>query len=295
MNSQWQATAKAWSEFWFVPRDPSLISSIRVGAGLMAILHFVTLLYDGSNWLGPIGWLNVDAGRFLIGDEVDGTGSIYRWSLLYWYPNCVSWIAGIGILASAATVAGIGSRLSPFAVWFCMCTFHHRAPLITMLHEPMLVALMAYLSIDPGRTQWTLRPGFSSGKARISVNIAQQLIVCHFWIWIAFSLFSMLANSLWWNGEAGWLLMQQARGWVQLTDGWQSLGQLLTHLVIATQAASLFCMTQANFHWLGRWMVYGFLAAVLLLLADWMYAAVLLVASFAHWPIPIPNQKSIPN
>ncbi len=294
MNSQWRATTKWWIEFWFIPQDPRPLSVVRISAGLVAILHFAALLISGNEWLGPNGCLNVDASRYLIGNETEGTGSVYRWSLLYWYPGSVSFFAGLGLIASAATIAGIGSRLSPLIAWFCLSTFHHRAPLLTTLHEPLLAATMAYLVIDTGRTIWTLRPGFSSGDPRTSVNIVLQLIRCHFWIWIAFSLSNMLANPIWWNGEAGWQLIQQSRGLLHLSEGWQWLGQALTHLVIATQATVLFCMTQSVLHWLGRRMTYLFLFAMLLLLADWMYASVLIVASFAVWPVQIPFKKTSP-
>jgi hypothetical protein len=203
MSSTRQLGLRKWMDFWFLPRDPHSLSTVRVGAGLVAILHFVALLMEGQDWLGPMGWLDVDSSRYLIGDDVDGTGSRYRWSLLYRYPECVNWVVGLGIFASAAAVAGIGSRIAPLTVWFCLCTFHHRAPLVTLVYEPLLVATMAYLTIDTGRTAWTLRPGFTSGKERVSVNIAVQLLFCHLLIWIAFSLSSMLANPVWWNGEAG--------------------------------------------------------------------------------------------
>ncbi len=291
MNSHLRETTKWWIEAWFVPKDPSLLSCVRIGAGVVAILHFLTLLLGGDDWLGPNGWLNVDAGRYLVGNEVEGTGSLYRWSWLYWYPDSTGLFAGLGLVASAATIAGVGSRLSPFIVWFCLGTFHHRAPLLTTMHEPLLTALMAYLIIDNGRTIWTFRPGLSSGDPRISVNFVLRLMRCHFWIWIAFSLSHMLANSIWWNGEAGWLLTQQSRGLLSLSDGWQWLGQVLTHSVILTQVAILFCLSQSVLHWLGKWMTYLFLFAMLLLLSDWMYASVLIVVSFAVWPIQIPIPK----
>jgi len=265
---------------WFVPFSPRTISMIRIVCGLIAAIHFILLLVNGANWFGPQGWLNVESGRFLIGDSVPGTGSFYRWSILFWYPESIPWVAGTGLLASLAVVAGIGSRVTTLIVWFCLGTFHQRAPLLTLLHEPMLVAIFAYLTIDPGRNSW-LQPGISSGPDRITSNMATQFIRCHLWIWIAFSLASMLASPLWWNGEAGWLLIQRGRGWLRLSEGWEWLGQLLTHLTIASQVAILCCMMRADWNWLSRWMLYLFVVSVLLLLGDWMYASVLIAASLA--------------
>lgn len=265
---------------WFVPVSPKAISIIRIACGLIAGIHFAFLIFDGSNWLGPRGWLDVESSRFLIGDSVPGTGSFYRWSILFWHPESVAWVAGVGLLASLAAIAGVGSRLSTLIVWYCLCTFHHRAPLLTLLYEPLLVAMFAYLTIDPGRNSWS-RPGLCSGQDRITSNVATQLICCHLWIWMAFSLACMLSSPLWWNGEAGWLLLQQGRGWLHLSDDWEWLGQLLTHLVVGSQVAFLCCMLRTDWNWLCQWMLYLFVAFVLLLLGDWLYAAVLLAASLA--------------
>ncbi|MCY2984783.1 MAG: hypothetical protein NTY15_14260 [Planctomycetota bacterium] len=268
---------------WFIPLSPKTISIIRIVCGLIAAIHFLLLLATGTTWLGAQGWLNVESSSFLIGESVPGTGSFYRWSILFWYPEAITWVAGAGLLASLAAIAGLGSRVSTFIVWLCLATFHHRAPLLTLLHEPLLVAMFAYLTIDPGRNSWS-RPGFSSGTDRITSNVATQLIFCHLWIWIAFSLASMLASPLWWNGEAGWLLIQQGRGWLHLSEGWEWLGQLLTHLTIALQMAILCCMLRTDWSWLSRWMLYLFVICVLLLLGDWLYASVLLAASLSLTP-----------
>ncbi len=287
MISSWNETAKCWNTIWFTPRAPEALSETRIATGILAAVHFIALLIQGTEWIGPHGWLNVDAGRYLIGDAVEGTGGFYRWSILYWFPNAVQIVAAIGLFASITTMAGIGARLSPFLAWFCLSTFHQRAPTLTMIHEPLIVSLMAYLTIDPGRLSWTVHPGLASGQARIGVNVVLQLIRCHLWIWIAFSLTSMLANTIWWNGEAGWYLIQQSRGWLHLAKGCQWLGQVLTHLVIATQAALLFCMIHYACDRLGKWSLYLFLLTVLLLIGDWMYASVLFAASLAVWPVPL--------
>ena len=134
---------------WFVAGSPKKTSLIRIICGFIAAIHFLLSFANGTHWFGPYGWLNVEAGRFLIGDSVPGTGSFYRWSLLFWYPQSSSWVAGAGLLASLAAIAGMGSRAATLTVWFCLGTFQNRAPLLSLLHEPLLVAMFAYLTIDP--------------------------------------------------------------------------------------------------------------------------------------------------
>ena len=290
MKSSWKKSVDFWNVFWFETRPPETIVTFRIACGLLTSIHFALLINHGSQWYGPNGLLNVDAGRYLIGETVEGTGSAYRWSLLFSFPALTPLVAGLGLIASLATVAGLGARLSPIAVWLCMCTFQNRAPLLTLLYEPLLFAMMAYLAIDPGRLTWTIQPGFTSGPPRMSVNLVSRLTRCHLWIWIAFSLSSMLANSIWWNGEAVWMLMKQQRAWIELPDGFEWCAQVLTHVVIATQAGFLICVIQGTFDWLARWLLLLFALSVLLLLGDWMYASVLIVSSLALWPFQVPFQ-----
>ena len=179
MNASWAETAKWWNAVWFAPRSPEALCQTRIAAGLVATVHFYMLLIHGTEWIGPHGWLDANAGRYLIGDTVQGTGSMYRWSILYLFPNALPIVAAVGLFASTATMAGIGARVSPFVAWFCLSTFHHRAPLLTMIHEPLVVALLAYLTIDPGRLSWTIRPGLSNGQARMGVNIVLKIGRAH--------------------------------------------------------------------------------------------------------------------
>jgi hypothetical protein len=283
-----------WQQFWFSPRTPTWISALRVAIGLLTTLQFIHYYFIAMNWFGATGWFNPDVGRYLIGDGVDDTGSIYRWSLLFAFPNWNSIVAGIGTLAGIAMMAGMGSRASPLLAWLALAMFHHRAPFLVSVHEPLLSAMLAYLVVDPGKLDWSIRPGFQSGPARLSSNIALQLIRCHFGIWVAFSLASMLASPLWWNGEAAWLLMQSGQGWLTLQDGWQFVGQAFTHVVIAAQVAILVTLLLGNLRWLGRWFLYVFLACILFLLGDWMYAAILMTAGLSVWPIELPKRGNKP-
>ena len=236
------------------------------------------------DWYGPAGWFGPNTGRYFIGEGISGTGSAFRWSMLYSYPALVHAVSIIGIFASLAMLLGLGSRLSPLIAWGAMGMFHHRAPFLTLLHEPLLNASLVYLMIEPGRRTWTVRPGLASGTDRVSANIPIRLIMIHLWIWMAFSLASMLANDIWWTGEAGSLLIQTNGGSRVFPAEWPILSQFLAHFIITLQIAFLACMLQPTWRWMSRWLIYLFALCILLLLVDWMYAATLLAMSFAPWP-----------
>lgn len=293
MSSKWKETLFEWNGFWFTARAPIQISIVRIAIGILTWIVFWQYLMSGSDLVGSSGWFNPDAGRYLIGDGVEGTGSLFRWSPLYGMSSLSPWVAVFGLLASLAMTLGLGARLAPLIAWLALGVFHHRAPVLTVLAEPLLLSALAYLIIEPGRLEWTIKPGLSSGEDRVSANLSIQLIRCHLWIWIAFSLASMLAQPEWWNGEAGWLLIEARHGWLRLPEGWQPVGQFMTHCVVAVQAALLAIMLGSNCLWMGRWLLYLFALSILLLLGDWMYASTLLAMSLAVWPIDLslPKEK----
>ena len=280
-----RSSVARWDQFWFCPTSPFPLATIRIAIGLLACVQFLQYLVAGSEWFGRDGLFNPETGLHFIGEGVEGTGSFFRWSILYSYPWLASTIAITGFASSLCLLLGLGSRIAPVIAWIALCNFHHRAPLLMSPHDFLMAAALIYLAIDTGRLQWSFRPAVLSGDPKTSTNLTIRLFQCHFGIWIAFSLASMLSIPVWWNGQAAWVLIRDHHGWFTLPSDWQSLGQGYTHLVVALQAAILFCMLQPTCHWLGRWMLYAFVLCILLLAGDWMYAASLFIYSLAVWPI----------
>lgn len=291
MIASWKRSVESWNGFWFTKQNPELVARVRIVICVLVAIQFLIYMITGSSWFGAQGWLDVETGRYLIGDGIDGTGSTYRWSLLYRFPGATMGVAFLGFLASVFCAAGVGARVAPAIAWCALAMFHHRAPMLITLSEPLMSAFLVYLVIEPGRLVWNGIGGLASGPDRVSANIALRLMQCHFGLWMAFSMFSMLGNPAWWNGEAGWGLIEHRQGLLALGDGWQSLGQFLTHFVVGLQIAILACLLLENWRWMGRWILYVFVLCMLLLMGDWMYAAVLLAASLTIWPVRFDFKK----
>jgi hypothetical protein len=262
-----------------------------VAVGIVLVIQFAIYFAIAADWFGDLGILEASVGKYLVGDGIEGTGSQFRWSPLFAFSGQATMTALIGIIASGLMTAGLGSRVSPAIAWIALASIHHRAPMIIALYEPLLSAVLAYLTIDPGRLVWKIQPGLSSGEKRHSANISLRLIQVHFALWIVFGLCSMLAYPAWWNGEAGWGLITQKRGLLQMGEGGEWLGQAMTHFTVALQMCLLYCMASSNWRWLGRWILIAFVASMLMLSSDWMYAAVLLAVSVAIWPVTLPLRK----
>ena len=195
----WRAPLLAWNRFWFEPRQGSHLGTTRIVIGCMALLHFASTWFWAPQWLSAQGWFDLETGRYFIGEGLPYMGSEYRWSWLYRWssPAAVYAACGLGTLASAATLLGIGSRVAPASAWIAMMTLHHRAPWLATPSELLLAAGLFYLIIDTGRTQFSIRPARcdASSSPRASVTLATRCIQVHFVLWLTLCIASMLQHT----------------------------------------------------------------------------------------------------
>ncbi len=276
----------AWNDFWFAPRACRYLSFARMTISAIALVQLVVYAFRGPSWIGPGGWLNHEASTYLIGQGVAGTGSLYRWSILYVSESATAQmvIATLGGLACLAMLLGMGGRLAPLVAWIAMIQFQHRMPGLLLLHEPLLSSLLAYLIVDPGKCACWLRPGLYDSQDRVSANVASRLIELHLMLWMVWSFSSMLGDAIWWNGQAVGLIGQRAPGWLAInqTDNW--LGQLWTHLIVASQGVVLLSWFAPRGRSLRMVALAIFAASACLILGDGMYGALILAASLPSMP-----------
>jgi hypothetical protein len=273
-----------WSWFWFNERAASHIAPFRIAIALVAIAQFAYYALNGSAWFGTAGWFSSDTSLHYIGNSVEGTGSVYRWSLLFRNPELSTGFACLGLLSSFLLAMGMGSRLAPLMAWLSLGMFHHRAPFLVELHEPLLSACLGYLVIDTGNLAWNGRPAFASGPDRMTVNMAFRLVQCHFAIWMLASVVNMLQFPVWWDGRAVGILIRNGQGYLSLPDSLPIATSLASYFIIVIHIAIVASMWKRSWRWIGRGLWMAFLACVLLLLGDWMYAGTLLAISFVMWP-----------
>lgn len=276
--------SRSWNDYWFTPRDAFEIARLRVAVSVVALVQFVVYFLFGAQWIGQDGLLNRDSGLYLIGNGVPGTGSEYRWSPLFAWDSsaAIQGVAIIGVLASLLLILGIGARVTGIVAWVALLCFQNRAPMLAIPSDPLLSASLFYLILDNGRLSWQLKPGFSDASSRVSCNLALRLLQVHLVLWIAFSCLSMLGNSVWWTGEAVPMLTGQGVGYLGSFDAKSWSGQLMTHAVIAIQVLAIGGMLSKSVPWLGGMAVICFATLVLLITADWMYAATLVALSVSY-------------
>jgi hypothetical protein len=276
----------AWDRFWFSAISTRAVSTWRVAVAIVALLHFLSFLTWVPQWLAGDGWFDLETGRYLIGEGLPDTGSQYRWSPLFaltqpaaGYAVCI-----VGLLASVSLVLGIGSRITPAMCWLCLLTIHHRAPWLSTPGEILLAAGLFYLILDPGRTAWSIKPGFDDGSQRVSAQVALRCGQIHLLMWLLFSLLSMLQHPVWWNGSAVALMSEQVDGWLGAIPRTSYFGQALTLIILGLQIATLFLLTRQSTLSLGLLCLACFAFIVAIFAGDGMYAMTLLAMGVAFLP-----------
>lgn len=280
----------AWDRYWFTAAPSRAVSMLRVAIAFVAVLHFVSFFTWVPQWLSGDGWFDMNMGRFIIGEGEPDRGSVYRWSILFWAPQ--PWVGflvcAIGLVSSLAALLGLGARVAPLVAWACMLTIHHRAPWLSMPGEILLTASLFYLIIDPGRTQWTLRPGLDDAKERITANLALRCSQIHLLIWLMFSWISMLQYAVWWNGSAVSLLSRQIESWYGQIPENSQFGQASTLAILSLQIGAIFFLMHRSLAAVGLICLIGFAGTVAIFAGDWLYALTLIAmgTSFliATWP-----------
>jgi hypothetical protein len=282
-----RSLGKWWNEFWFVPVDEVSLRQTRMGVGCAACLLFLGLLFVGPKWFGDDGWFDSTAGLFLAGAgaEESGVGVEYRWSPFYSYPILIVPIAVIGLLASAAMVIGRWGRVASLVAFVCLLFFHHRAPLLVTRSEPLLAAALFYLALVPSASK--------ASKWSFLGTVGLRMLQVHFFVWIGFSLASMLANEGWWTGTAIHQLLVEQQGFLPRSWATPGIVEFLMHLVLASQALILVCILNPSLRPLGFWATVVLVVAIILILADWMYGIALFAVSVSIWRIPFLPTKQL--
>jgi hypothetical protein len=278
----------AWDHFWFSPLSTRVVARVRIAIGVAAAFHFFMFLFWVPQWLSGDGWFNLETGRYLIGEGIPGTGSQYRWSLLFraTHPGAALAVCVVGLLTSIATATGIGSRIAPLMAWVCLITIHHRAPWLSMPGELLLAAGLLYLVIDTGRTAWSILPKRDDVAQRVSANLAWRCIQIHFLLWMMFSITSMLQYGIWWNGTAVAVLSEQFNGWMGVIPTASRWGQAIAHAMIIFQVVALLTLGRASTVSVGLVATWMFAVCVAIFAGDWLYALTILAMSVSFVPFP---------
>jgi hypothetical protein len=216
---------QAWNRFWFTPRDPLVLSVIRVAAGLVALYLVASYSPDLGRFFGPGGLLPVETVEALQRPDPETMPRRWRFSYLdYMQSGSDLWLAHVaGLAVLGLYTVGFWTRISSCLALVVVLSYVHRGPVLTGEVEPVLALVMFYLCLAPsGRylsvDAWLARrraaniPRTESAPAGASnlstaATIATRLMQVHLSLLYAGMALGKLAGDAWWSGAAVWWLI----------------------------------------------------------------------------------------
>ncbi len=261
-------------------------AACRLSLGVACVVFFATWYSSLQNWISSDGPLNVDAARFLILDGVEGSGSAYRISPLYWTESFAVQVSLllIGTLLSLVLVSGFGGRIVPILVWLTMLCVLQRVSMIQSLGDVLLCSLVPYLAIDNGWLTQRTRVGFADNEERWTTGLTIGLIRWHLLIWLSVSLGVHLSQDMWWNGDAIWNIAANGQSpilWPKLIADQPWLSPLLGNAWLLLQLLTIVCIIVRKLRPLGIAVSICYWLNIYILSGDMFYALVGMAATSA--------------
>lgn len=250
----------AWNEYWFAPTNRSRLNRVRAAVAIVTAVWLASFWSDVSTWFGPSGVLSTTLAAQLLSFE-----QIASWQRLspLWLADSqwiyYAWLLA-GIAASLVVAIGIGGRIAVAVLLALVVGWCNRALWLGGPVQPALIAMLAYLCIEPGttRTLASLTAGSRiSGEPEETswlAGLTLKLITTHAWLLIALMLASQLASVIWWRGEATWWLAAADQSYVltrELLRDRPTLVNGITHAVILLELITLWLLTTHSARLLG--------------------------------------------
>ena len=281
------AGLEGWDRFWFAPTVAASIGYVRVAIGIFSTIYAAAWLFDFYHWIQSEGKLNEPVTRFLIGDQIDGTGSLGRMSLFYFIDSghFVTAYLLTTIFISIIMTAGLGGRWVAIMAWILNLGIVHRVPTLLGSGDLLITGVMGYLMIDPGKIRNLAKVGLADSESRISANIAIRLFQCHVIAWLAISFISHLAEPMWWNGSAVWWLAIGDRSPLFTADFLSDkpyLVNALTHGFIVLHLLLVMALSRGN-RGLGIGLAVLFALSIWGLSGDFLYSFAVIVLTSGFW------------
>jgi hypothetical protein len=290
------AAGSGWNRFWFTPSDPLPCSMLRISVGLLIVVHWLTLIGQLDRWYASNGVLPPASVRTLV---QGGSAQPYYHPSYFNYlgPTESRIVHFLAIAAAASFAAGLFSRVTGVLTLIALLAYFHRLPLLAAHVEPVLIFLVAYLTIGPADAYCSLSRWLASlrgqGAAPREVapsywaTLSLRLIQVHLAAFVLMMGLSKLNGDTWWEGEAIWHLLAQTHSRpLDLTflRGFELLVNFWTHAVVYIELAFPVLVGPR----LTRPLILAAAAAVWLSLVLatglWLFSLTLIIASLAFVP-----------
>lgn len=210
-----EGIGRGWNRFWFTAVDPLPLAVVRIGTGLVALLHLLSFNNDLTRWFAANGILPTTVVRNL--DLLPDGQLGYGFSYLNWIhePGQLWFVHVLALVIAAAFTLGLLTRVTSVLTLLVVLSYSHRAPMLTGQLEPVLSMLLFYLCFGPAGARLSLdrwlygRMGWKLPERSIAANVSLRLIQVHGAALYAMIGLTKLYGDAWWSGEGVWLLLAQ--------------------------------------------------------------------------------------
>ena len=291
-----EAIGNGWNRFWFTPADPLPLSFLRIAVGVLVVAHLLMLGIDLERRFARDGLLPPEAVMNLVKMEV-ADQPYYHYSYFNRLgPNETRLVHYLAIGVASAFTLGFLTRVTGVLTVVALLSYVHRLPLVVGHADPVLVFLVAYLSIGPSSAWWSIDRWIASLRCNdpakaaapsLLAGLSIRFIQVHLAAFVAMMGLTKLWGDAWWNGDAIWFLLAQTLSRpvdLSALQGWQYFVNFWTHAVAYFELA--FPILIWNRHARPLLLMLGVLLWGSLLLATGLllFSLTLIVASLAFVP-----------
>ncbi|MCA9239061.1 MAG: HTTM domain-containing protein [Planctomycetales bacterium] len=288
-----------WNDFWFQPRDPSLVSLLRILVGAMLFYtHFVWSfgLYDffhpSLGWNGEV--IHAVQGPFSLSYFNYISADWLRWTVH---------VLALGVFF--CLTIGLFSRTMAVLAWIAALSYAHRVtPGAFFGLDKTNVMMITYLMLSPCGARYSLdrlwklhRGAVADAAPSVMANLATRLIQLHLCIIYLFGGLGKTQGDFWWNGGAVWYSIASYE-YRSFDMTWLSriveLGPLrfdllyvvdfLTHATVFMEV--FYCCLVWN-RWTRPWVVLAAIGMHLFIgfaMGMWTFALVMIFTNMAFFP-----------
>ena len=264
IDSSFRNACRAWDRFWFHPRDPLVLGSMRFLAGAIILYTHAVWTFELEGFFGPAQLLPIEHNRLI-------TGSLFAWSHFHWIESwSILWtLHWVALLCMLMFCLGLMTRVTGILTALFTISYANRAVGATFGLDQINVLLAFYLAIGPSGQSLSLDRWIRSRKSgkspsgaqspsappSILANFTTRLIQVHLCIIYFFAGTSKLLGATWWNGEAIWGALANAE--YQTVDmtwlaAYPYLINLMTHLALAWEATYFILVWP---RWSRKWVI----------------------------------------
>ncbi|MGN6547275.1 MAG: hypothetical protein ACTHK7_19640 [Aureliella sp.] len=236
-----------WNEFWFAPIQHDVLARVRPLVCALAAIWLLVSMANTTWWFGPNGWSSISMARTLCVASEGTWASQFHISPLWSTsaPIVFQVWSVCGVVLAVLAALGLGGRIVMLGLFAAVLFLTQRLTWTSGALEPLLVAMLGYLVIDPGSSlvkRERATTDHAPNGQRPTLTLATRLIQFHVWLLVAAGAASQLSSLPWWRGDAAWWLAVTGHSQVftrELLRNHILLINALTHAVLICGVISL--------------------------------------------------------